>query len=79
MASVMRGRFEESLSHLFSKSKRLNNLCALVDFNKWQATQKTINNYSIENLNKKFKSFGWNSKIIKGHNHSDIFKKFRLL
>ncbi len=59
---------------MFAKSKKLNNLCAIVDFNKWQATQKTLNNYSIEDLSNKFISFGWNSKIINGHSHKDIFK-----
>ena len=63
---------------MFAKTQKLNNLCAIVDFNKWQATQRTKNIYSITELRSKFNSFGWNSKIIDGHNHKEIYKNINI-
>lgn len=59
---------------LFASAKKLNNLCAFVDYNKWQATGKSKDILNLGSLTKKFKQFGWNVIEIDGHNHDLIFK-----
>ena len=59
---------------LFASAKRLNNLCAFVDYNKWQATGRSKDILNLGSLTKKFKQFGWNVIEIDGHNHNLIFK-----
>ena len=48
--------------------KKLNNLCLIVDYNKWQATGRSNEIMQLEPLDKKFKYFGWDIKRIDGHN-----------
>lgn len=59
---------------LFASAKKLNNLCAFVDYNKWQATGKSKDILNLGSLTKKFKQFGWSIIEIDGHNHDLIFK-----
>lgn len=62
---------------LFASAKKLNNLCAIVDYNKWQATGRTKEILNLDSLSKKFKEFGWKVLEIDGHNHSLIIKACR--
>ena len=57
---------------LFASAKKLNNLCAFVDYNKWQATGKSKDILNLGSLTKKFYQFGWNVLEIDGHNHKLI-------
>ncbi len=50
----------------------LNKLCALVDFNKWQATGRSNEVMSIESLRDKWASFGWHSLEVNGHDLTEI-------
>ena len=59
---------------LFASAKKLNNLCAFVDYNKWQATGKSTEVLKLGSLTKKFYQFGWNVLEIDGHNHNLIYK-----
>ena len=59
---------------LFASAKNLNNLCAFVDYNKWQATGKSQEVLKLGSLTKKFEQFGWNVLEIDGHNHDLIYK-----
>ena len=59
---------------LFASAKKLNNLCAFVDYNKWQATGKSQEVLKLGSLAKKFEQFGWNVLEIDGHNHDLIYK-----
>ena len=59
---------------LFAPAKKLSNLCAIVDFNKWQATGKSKETMSIFPLKEKFVEFGWNAIEINGHDYKQIFK-----
>ena len=63
---------------LFASAKKLNNLCAFVDYNKWQATGKSKDILNLGSLSKKFKEFGWNVIEIDGHNHDLIFKACKI-
>lgn len=57
---------------MFAAKKKLNNICVIIDYNKWQATGKSNEILQIEPLDKKFKYFGWDVKKIDGHNLKDI-------
>jgi transketolase len=59
---------------LFAAANKLENLCAFVDFNKWQATGRSKEVLALEPLTDKFRSFGWIVHEIDGHNHEQILK-----
>ncbi len=57
---------------LFAPHHRLDNLVAIVDFNKFQsldAVEKTLN---LEPLADKWRSFGWAVKEVDGHDHAAL-------
>lgn len=54
---------------MIASHHKLDNLICIVDKNK--STDRALN---IDNLNQKFKSFGWNSININGHSHKEIYK-----
>ena len=55
----------------FASSKKLNNITALLDYNKWQATGRSDKIFG-GNFLAKWRSFGWNVLQIDGHNLSSI-------
>jgi len=57
---------------LFAAANKLDRLCAIVDFNKWQATGRSQKVLAIDPLSDKWKSFGWNVLEIDGHDHNQI-------
>jgi transketolase len=57
---------------MFAAAQRLGNLCAIVDFNKWQATGRSPDVLALDPLVDKFKSFGWDVREIDGHDHAQI-------
>src|SRR5882757_7483096 len=57
---------------MFAAAQRLGNLCAIVDFNKWQATGRSREVLALDPLVDKFKSFGWDVREIDGHDHAQI-------
>ena len=59
---------------IFASKHKLNNLIAIIDHNKISATDFTKNFTDIQNLDKKFKAFGWNVVQVNGHNHSQLLK-----
>lgn len=59
---------------MFAAQHKLNNLTAIVDFNKWQATGRIDKTLKFGTLSKKWESFGWNAIDIDGHNHKDLKK-----
>jgi transketolase len=63
---------------LFASSKKLNNLILIVDYNKWQATERSDVLLGKNTLKKKFEAFGWNAKNIDGHNHYQIYKALKI-
>tara|TARA_B100000787_G_C16171851_1_gene286949 strand:+ start:666 stop:1460 length:795 start_codon:yes stop_codon:yes gene_type:complete len=57
---------------LFASANKLDNLIVIIDYNKWQATDRTDKILKLGNLKKKLESFGFFSKEINGHNHKQI-------
>lgn len=57
---------------LFSSHHRLDNLVAIIDYNKFQAFGKIEEVLSLEPLADKWRSFGWEVKDICGHDCEEI-------
>jgi transketolase len=57
---------------LFAPHHRLNNIVAIVDYNKIQSFGTTAEVLNLEPLAKKFDAFGWNAIEVDGHNHEEI-------
>ena len=64
---------------MFSSHHKLNNLVAVIDYNKIQSLDSTENTLGLEPFKLKWESFGWEVLRIDGHNHSAITKAFKAL
>jgi len=64
---------------LVASSKKLDNLIAVVDRNKFQANAETEDIIKLEPLADKFKAFGWGVRTADGHNFTDLEKAFTRL
>ncbi len=64
---------------MFAGHHRLNNLVALVDYNKMQALGYTRDIIDLESLGEKWKSFRWNVQEVNGHNFQQVFNSLRSL
>ncbi|MEI6242825.1 MAG: transketolase [Chlamydiota bacterium] len=61
---------------LFAPSKKLDNLLVFIDYNKWQATDRSEEVLEIAPLQDKWKAFGWNTFEIDGHDYGAISQVF---
>ena len=52
---------------MLAAAQRTERLCAIVDFNGWQATDRSREVMAIEPLADKWRTFGWSAKEIDGH------------
>ena len=59
-------------SAMLAASNSLYNLTVLIDFNKWQATGRSKEIMALDPLLDKWKSFGWHSQEIDGHDFNEI-------
>ena len=57
---------------MFAGHHQINNLCAIIDYNKMQSDDLNENIMGLEPLADKWKSFNWNVIEIDGHNFNDI-------
>jgi len=57
---------------LFAAHHRLDNLTAIIDYNKLQSLGPVSETLSIEPLVDKFKAFGWSVIEVDGHNHNNL-------
>lgn len=64
---------------MFAAHHKLNNLVALVDYNKIQALGCTRDIIDLEPLSEKWQCFGWNVQDIDGHNYEQISKSLNCL
>ena len=58
---------------MFASHHKLDNLVAIVDYNKLQIMGTTSEVMNLEPLSEKWRSFGWEVKEIDGHNFQEIF------
>ena len=59
-------------SSMLAGGQRVDNFCVLVDFNKWQATDRSENVMALNPLADKWRAFGWDTLEIDGNNMSDV-------
>ncbi|BDA83929.1 transketolase, N-terminal subunit [Aureimonas sp. SA4125] len=52
---------------MFAAGQNLDNLCVIVDYNKWQATARSNETLALSPLRDKWESFGWDAHEIDGH------------
>lgn len=60
---------------LFAAHHGLENLVAIIDYNKLQSLTTVANTLGIEPLYDKFTAFGWNVREVDGHNHLALIKE----
>jgi transketolase len=61
---------------LVAAAKKLGNLIAVVDRNRFQANIQTEDLIPIEPIEKKFQAFGWKTYRVKGHNFENLHNAF---
>ncbi|HSX10423.1 MAG TPA: transketolase [Chlamydiales bacterium] len=61
---------------LFAPARKLDNLIAIVDFNKWQATGRSEEIMQLSPLRDKWAAFGWQAYEIDGNNMDEIVDVF---
>lgn len=59
---------------MFAAHHKLDNLIAIIDYNKLQSLTSVENTLSIEPLADKFKAFGWAVCEVDGHDHDALIK-----
>lgn len=52
---------------MFAPANGLDNLVAIIDFNRWQATGRSCEIMKLEPLREKWESFGWSAHNVDGH------------
>jgi transketolase len=52
---------------MMAPAQGLENLMAIVDFNKWQATARSTEVMALDPLKDKFEAFGWTAHDVDGH------------
>jgi transketolase len=57
---------------MFAGVKKLDNLCAIIDGNKFQNEYSVKETMDLTNIKKKWQSFGWNYLEINGHSFEEI-------
>ncbi len=62
---------------MFAPHHHLDNLIAIVDYNKMQALGFTKDILNLEPLADKWRAFGWNVYEVDGHDFSNIFSVFK--
>tara|TARA_B100000886_G_C20426966_1_gene494693 strand:- start:10684 stop:11508 length:825 start_codon:yes stop_codon:yes gene_type:complete len=64
-------------SAMLAPKLKLDNIIAIVDYNKWQATGRSKEIMSLEPLAEKWKAFGWEVQEINGNSFTDINEAFK--
>ncbi len=62
---------------MFAGHHQLDNLCAIIDYNKMQSDDLNENIIRLEPLADKWESFNWNVIEIDGHNFDEIEDAFK--
>lgn len=62
---------------MFAAAQKLDGLCVIVDYNKWQATGRTNEVLAVAPLADKWRSFGWHTIEVDGHSGEELLSAFR--
>ena len=52
---------------MFAAAQKLENLCVVIDYNKWQATARSNETLMLAPLADKWRAFGWDAHEVDGH------------
>ena len=61
-------------SAMFAASQRMERLCVIIDFNKWQATGRSREVLALDPLIDKWRAFGWSTTEADGHDMAELVK-----
>lgn len=61
---------------MFAAAQKLSRLCVIIDFNKWQATDRSREVLALDPLADKWRAFGWRVKELDGHNIPALISAF---
>ena len=61
---------------LFSAHHNLDNLFAVIDYNKLQSIHSPEKTLNLEPFKDKWETFGWNVQEVDGHDHKKLNEKF---
>lgn len=62
---------------MLAAAQKVNNLCIVIDFNKWQATGRSREVMALDPLAEKWQAFGWNTHEVDGHNLPALLKTLK--
>lgn len=62
---------------LLAPIQRLDNVVAMIDYNKWQATGRSNEVMALAPLKEKWAAFGWSAHEMDGHDLAALVKAFR--
>jgi transketolase len=57
---------------MFASAQKLNQVTAIIDYNRWQATGRSDEVLQIQPLDEKWKAFGWSVETVDGHDLSAL-------
>jgi len=57
---------------MMASAQCVDNLTVLIDFNKWQATDRSVNLLGVNSLKKKWLAFGWDAVEVDGHDMTQL-------
>jgi len=57
---------------MFASAQKLDNVVALIDYNKWQATGRSNEVMGLAPLRQKWEAFGWSAHEVDGHDMAAI-------
>jgi len=60
---------------MFAPAQKLENVCVIIDYNKWQATARSNETLSLSPLREKWEAFGWNACEVDGHDMEALLDK----
>ncbi len=62
---------------MLAAAQRTGKLCAVVDFNKWQATGRSEETMALSPLADKWRAFGWRAMEVDGHDLAALVAALR--
>jgi transketolase len=64
-------------SAMFAAAQKLENVCVIIDYNKWQATARSNETLQLAPLRDKWAAFGWDAHEIDGHDIGTVASTMR--
>ena len=60
---------------MFAGGQKLDQVCAIIDYNKWQATARSDETLALRPLADKWRAFGWQSCEVDGHDIAELAER----